>query len=81
MTGSSGRQRVAADVLGRYALAMPDDKVATVFGDIVEPLFEMARRNSAESRTLRDIRDVLLAPLLAGEITLKAAEKTVAQVF
>jgi type I restriction enzyme S subunit len=80
MTGSSGRQRVAADVLGRYALAMPDHKVATVFGDIVEPLFEMARRNSVESKILRDTRDVLLAPLLSGEVTIKAAETTVAEV-
>jgi type I restriction enzyme S subunit len=80
MTGSSGRQRVAADVLGGYMLALPaDPRVLTTFGAMVEPLFEMARANAVESRTLAELRDTLLGPLLSGELTIKAAEKVVGE--
>lgn len=76
MTGSSGRQRVGAGVLGRYQLAVPSDpRLWEAFGTIVEPLFEMAKANSVESRTLAELRDTLLGPLLSGELTTKTAEK------
>jgi type I restriction enzyme S subunit len=78
MTGSSGRQRVGADLLGRYRLAVPSDpRLWKAFGTIVEPLFEMAKVNSEESRTLAELRDTLLGPLLSGELTIKAAETVV----
>jgi type I restriction enzyme, S subunit len=78
MTGSSGRQRVGADLLGRYKLALPrDSRLLKAFGTIVEPLFAMARANSVESRTLAELRDTLLGPLLSGGVTIKAAEKAV----
>jgi type I restriction enzyme S subunit len=78
MTGSSGRQRVGADLLGRYRLAVPSDpRVWKAFGTIVEPLLEMAKVNSEESRTLAELRDTLLGPLLSGELTIKAAERVV----
>jgi len=76
MTGSSGRQRVAADVLGSYKLALPSDpRLLKAFGTIVEPFFQMAHANFAESRALAELRDTLLGPLLSGELTIKAAEK------
>jgi type I restriction enzyme S subunit len=78
MTGSSGRQRVGADLLRRYQLALPSDpRLWKTFGTIVEPLFEMAKANSEESRTLAELRDTLLGPLLSGEITINAAEKAI----
>jgi type I restriction enzyme S subunit len=78
MTGSSGRQRVGTDVLARHKLAVPSDpRVFNAFGTIVEPLFEMAKANFAESRTLAALRDTLLGPLLSGELTIKAAEKAI----
>ena len=36
--------------------------------------------NVRENETLAEIRDLLLVPLLSGAITIKAAEKTVAEV-
>ena len=78
MTGSSGRQRVAADVLGSYKLALPSDpRLLNAFGTIVDPFFQMAHANFAESRALAELRDTLLVPLLSGELTIKAAEKVV----
>jgi type I restriction enzyme S subunit len=78
MTGSSGRQRVGTDLLGRYKLALPSEPgLLKAFGTVVEPLFEMARANFVESRTLAELRDILLGPLLSGDLTIRAAEKAV----
>lgn len=78
MTGSSGRQRVAADLLGRYKLALPSDpSLLKAFGRIVDPLFKMAHANATESRALAELRDTLLGPLLSGELTINSAEKAV----
>ena len=38
MSGTSGRQRVQNDVLGRYSLAVPDDAVTAAFSDLVAPM-------------------------------------------
>lgn len=78
MTGSSGRQRVAAELLGSYKLALPTEPLGMkAFGDIVDPLFEMARTNASESRTLIELRDTLIDPLISGELTITSAEKAV----
>ncbi len=78
MTGSSGRQRVGSELLGRYKLALPSDaRFWQAFAAIVEPLFRMAGANSRESRALAELRDRLLGPLLSGELTTKSAEKAV----
>ena len=34
-------------------------------------------QSSSESRTLAELRDTLLGPLLSGELTIKSAEKAV----
>jgi len=82
MTGSSGRQRVGADVLGSYKLPLPSDpRLLEAFGTFVEPFLNMARANSTESRTLVELRDALLGPLLSGELTIKAAEQAVGAVL
>ncbi len=76
MTGSSGRQRVGADVLGSYKLALPSDpRVLKAFGTVVEPFFRMAQASCSESRALAELRDALVGPLLSGDLTVKAAEK------
>lgn len=78
MIGSSGRQRVSSDLLGSYKLALPTDPLLMkALGDIVDPLFEMARANASESRTLAELRDTLLGPLLSGDLTINAAETAV----
>ncbi len=48
--------------------------------DDVAMLWELHFANTDESKTLTALRDALLPKVLSGEITLKAAEKTVAEV-
>ena len=45
------------------------------FGRVVGPLFEQFRRNSEESRTLAQTRDLLLPKFMLGQIRFQDAEK------
>ncbi|NNJ24641.1 restriction endonuclease subunit S [Alienimonas chondri] len=74
MTGSSGRQRVPADSLSGYRIAVPDEDVAEAFGRRCQPYFDLIRANSEESATLAELRDALLPKLLSGELTVPDVE-------
>ena len=58
-------------------LVVPPPEVLEVFDAIVAPLHAMRVANVRESRTLTELRDTLLGPLIAGELTIKSAEKAV----
>ena len=75
MTGSSGRQRVPAESMGNYMLAMPTRGVAARFGKEVTPLFARASENARESRALTALRDALLPKLVRGELRLPPAQE------
>ena len=77
MTGSSGRQRVPAESLSHYLIAVPDAPIAECFGRIVRPIFAKISATSKESRTLADLRDTLLRKLISGGLPVKATEKIV----
>lgn len=77
MTGSSGRQRVPAESLKFFAVALPCAEVAEAFGRQIGPVFARARAASEESRTLATLRDALLPRLISGEIRLKDVERFV----
>lgn len=68
MSGSSGRQRVPAESLNHYKVALPPKDVAERFGDVVTPIFKQARAVTDESTTLAALRDALLPRLISGEI-------------
>jgi type I restriction enzyme S subunit len=68
MSGTSGRQRVQNDVLGRYMLAVPDENVAFAFTQIVETLRQGITANHKTSNTLRKLRDTLLPRLISGQL-------------
>ncbi|MBI5846182.1 MAG: restriction endonuclease subunit S [Deltaproteobacteria bacterium] len=74
MTGTSGRQRVAASSLTHFKAARPIKSTALAFGKIVGPMFAMVSANQTESRTLALIRDALLPKLISGEIRVTSAE-------
>lgn len=59
---------------------LPSSVVLRCFDDIARPLHEQLVSNVTESQTLASLRDVLLPPLLSGELTVRAAEKAVAEV-
>ena len=66
MTGTSGRQRVAASALEHYHVAIPDAVTAAAFGDVARPLFQCIRVGKTESSKLAKLRDYLLPRLLSG---------------
>ena len=68
MTGTSGRQRVPADAVSAYPLAVAPVGVAAAFGDFVQPWFERSTCLSRQSRALAEQRDALLPRLVSGEV-------------
>ncbi len=77
MSGTSGRQRVQNDVLGRYLLAVPDGAVARAFADIVTPMQRAIGANHSTAQTLAALRDTLLPRLISGRLRLPDAEALV----
>lgn len=70
MSGTSGRQRVQNDVLGRYLLAVPDENVASAFASVVEPLQRSIAMNHQMALTLVALRDELLPRLISSQLRL-----------
>lgn len=68
MNGSSGRQRVSAEIVGKYELPKINDSDLQEFMDIVPNLFNICRTNNLENMNLEKIRDTLLPRLMSGEI-------------
>jgi type I restriction enzyme S subunit len=79
MTGTSGRQRVAAESLLHFRVASPPARVAELFGGLVKPLFVRSGTLAKESHTLALLRDTLLPKLLSGELRVGQAEQVVGQ--
>lgn len=79
MTGSSGRQRVPADSLGKYRLTTPDlnSPLFQHFGNLVTRMFERIKVDAEECRTLATLRDSLLPKLISGELRVPEAERIV----
>ncbi|WP_426055105.1 restriction endonuclease subunit S [Janthinobacterium sp. PSPC2-1] len=74
MSGTSGRQRVQNDVLGRYMLAVPDENVASAFARVVEVIQKSIAVNHKTGRTLTALRDTLLPRLISGQLRLPEAK-------
>lgn len=67
MNGSSGRQRVTAETIGKYILPRLTDDELAEFRDVVPALFSAMRLNSLENISLSELRDTLLPKLMSGE--------------
>ena len=68
MNGSSGRQRVSAETIGKYLLPRLTDDELAEFRDVVPALFSAIRLNSLENIRLSELRDAFLPKLMSGEI-------------
>lgn len=68
MNGSSGRQRVSGDIIGKYELPLFSNTELAHFHSVAEPLFKQITENSLQNRNLAVIRDTLLPRLMNGEI-------------
>jgi Restriction endonuclease S subunits len=71
MNGSSGRQRVDNDSIGRFKVSLPFNKgIMTEFQRNIERSFKTIHTNYLESKTLECIRNLLLPKLISGDFEL-----------
>ena len=56
---------------------LPPEPLIKAMTSFQQPLLDQIIHNRLESRTLTELRNTLLGPLLSGELTIKSAEKTV----
>lgn len=70
MVGTSGRQRIQNEALGRYPIAVPPDAIALAFGQVVDALQSSIAENDEQSKTLATLRDTLLPRLMSGQLRL-----------
>ena len=74
MNGSSGRQRVSADTIGKFVMNHPSEDALRNFGDIATALFMKMRYNSFENLRLASFRDAILPRLMSGELDVSALD-------
>jgi type I restriction enzyme S subunit len=75
MSGTSGRQRVQNDVLGKYPLVLPTEDVVRAFAAIIDPIQRGIAANHASARTLGALRDALLPRLISGQLRISEIER------
>ena len=80
MSGTSGRQWIQNDVLGRYLLVIPGREIALVFGDVIEPIQKSIAANHETAQTLATLRDTLLPRLISGQLCLPEAKALLEEV-
>ena len=68
MNGSSGRQRVSADTLGKFLVPLWSREEISSFCEVIPTMFRVMRNNSMENLRLASLRDILLPKLMSGEI-------------
>jgi type I restriction enzyme S subunit len=61
--------------LGEARVVLPSTDVMATANRVIGPMFDLAWRRKLESRTLAEIRDVLLPKLISGELRLPQAER------
>lgn len=74
MNGSSGRQRVSAETVGKYVLPKLTQAEIDTFCTVVPRMFDICRNNALENHRLSAIRDTLLSSLMSGEIDVSNIE-------
>ena len=74
MNGSSGRQRVSGEIIGKYEIPQFTEDELASFESVTRPLFKQITENSMQNRNLSSIRDTLLPKLMNGEIDVSAVQ-------
>ncbi len=72
---------IKRDHLGEVKMALPPHPLLCETSFFIQPLYEQIHLGEVESRSLADLRDLLLPKLLSGEIRLRQAEKAVERVL
>lgn len=81
MSGTSGRQRIQNDVLGRYLVTLPDDAVASAFTEVIDVIQKSIAGNHETAQTLINIRDTLLPRLISGQLCLPKVETSLEEIM
>ncbi|MBR4572127.1 MAG: restriction endonuclease subunit S [Prevotella sp.] len=68
MNGSSGRQRVSAETIGKYPIAIPPKVQIESIASYYKGIMDNVKKNGLESRRLASLRDTLLPKLMSGEL-------------
>lgn len=71
VTGASGCQRVPAESLARFRVAVPPKPIAEAFGRVVKSTFGRTGAAVRESRSLAALRDALPPRLISGQLRVK----------
>jgi type I restriction enzyme S subunit len=71
--------RTSWSIMARYEIVIPPGPLLVAFNLIVAPLIDHLSANIHESRTLAQLRDLLLPKLMSGKIRLHEAEKLVGE--
>ena len=74
LTGTSGRQRIAADDLKEIAVPWPPESALTEYRQLADVLLKKATALRNENQVLARTRDELLPLLMSGRITVGEAE-------
>jgi type I restriction enzyme S subunit len=77
-TNGSTVLHLQRDAVETFEFPLPPHDIAASFCEIATPLLARQAHNELESRTLSEIRDVLLPKLLSGEFRIQDAERKVA---
>ncbi|PAT07752.1 restriction endonuclease subunit S [Corynebacterium hadale] len=75
LTGTSGRQRIAADDLKEIAVPWPPESALTEYRQLADVLLKKATALRNENQVLARTRDELLPLLMSGRITVGEAEE------
>jgi type I restriction enzyme S subunit len=59
---------LSSKAVPEYLFVMPNRKLMIIFGDIIENIFDIKKKNEAEIEVLSQIRDSLLPKLMSGKI-------------
>jgi type I restriction enzyme S subunit len=80
VTGTSkSHQRVNPQSVLDMEVILPGTELLEVFDTLSGPMLSRVLSNREESRTLAQLRDLLLPKLMSGEIRLHEAEKLVGE--
>jgi len=68
MSGTSGRQRVSGDVIGKYGIVLPPIEKVESFSLYATTIMKTIYENCIQNIVLGKLRDALLPKLMSGEI-------------
>ncbi len=78
MVGSSGRQRVSAEVIRQFQVALPPNGLMSAIAPILTSIFQRGSESASQSVSLQALRDTMLPKLISGEVRLPEAVEAVA---